>query len=194
MAEAFPLHWPDGWPRTPSYKRTRSRFQVTPDGATRKLMDELRLLGARNVVLSTNVALRRDGLPYARQQLANEDPGAAVYFTLDGDPRVMARDVYERLHENIHSIAHAVEHMRGLARHGGDFMMKRAFSGFVALAAPGTTPWWQILGIAATASAAEINAAYRKLAAERHPDRGGSEAMMADLNVARDAGLKGASS
>ena len=45
--------------------------------ATSRLIRECRLLGAANVIVSTNVAVRRDGLPYARQRTP-EDPGAAV--------------------------------------------------------------------------------------------------------------------
>jgi len=39
-------------------------------------------------------------------------------------------------------------------------------------------------------STAQVQAAYRKLAAERHPNRLGSDAMMAELNAARDAARK----
>ena len=52
--------------------------------------------------------------------------------------------------------------------------------------------WWRVLGVVEGASAAEIQTAYRKLAPQRHPNRSGSEAMMAELNAARDAGLKAA--
>ncbi len=52
-------------------------------------------------------------------------------------------------------------------------------------------PWWQVLGVEETASPEAIDAAYRALAQRRHPDRpGGSHDLMADLNRARDAGLK----
>ena len=36
--------------------------------ATSRLIRECRLLGAANVIVSANVAVRRDGLPYARQR------------------------------------------------------------------------------------------------------------------------------
>lgn len=75
--EAYPLHWPAGWPRTSAPQR--SRF----DGGFAKIRDELfaeiERLGGRYIVLSTNVALRRDGLPYANQA-EPPDSGVAVYF------------------------------------------------------------------------------------------------------------------
>jgi hypothetical protein len=63
MTEAFPLAWPQGWPRTPSHKRTYNHQLKlsTFDSARDKLLDELRKLSARSVVLSTSIPLRRDG-------------------------------------------------------------------------------------------------------------------------------------
>jgi hypothetical protein len=50
--------------------------------------------------------------------------------------------------------------------------------------------WWGILGVAKCASREEILGAYRKLATKRHPDKGGDNAVMKELNLARDAALK----
>lgn len=74
---------------------------------------------------------------------------------------------------------------RAIERHGVASVVEM-FSGFVAIEPPGAAPWWRILQVAEGASLPEIDRAYRKLAAERHPDRGGSDAMMAELNAARD--------
>lgn len=66
-AEAFPLYWPEGRPRT-SY-RNQSRFDQQGKFAyvRDQLLNELKLLRAKNVIISTNIALRRDGLPLAGQ-------------------------------------------------------------------------------------------------------------------------------
>lgn len=45
-----------------------------------QLLAELRLLGAKGLVVSTNVELRLDGLPYSESRHI-ADPGVAVYFT-----------------------------------------------------------------------------------------------------------------
>jgi hypothetical protein len=81
----------------------------------------------------------------------------------DGTPDVMARDAPTRVEEDS-----------------------------AALPAQGSMPWWQVLAVPRTATRSEIEAAFRNLARERHPDRGGSEAMMSELNVARDQALKAA--
>jgi hypothetical protein len=68
----------------------------------------------------------------------------------------------------------------------------RAEEESAALPAQESTPWWQVLAVPRTATRVEIETAFRSLARERHPDRGGSEAMMSELNVARDQALKAA--
>jgi len=75
--EAYPLHWPHGWKRR--NRRERAKFSTSFANARDGLIDELRLMGAKNIVLSTNIELRRDGLPYAKAKQP-EDPGIAIYF------------------------------------------------------------------------------------------------------------------
>jgi DnaJ-class molecular chaperone len=77
--------------------------------------------------------------------------------------------------------------MRQLERHGGGALMDRAFTGFVALPRPKSC--WEILGVMQGASRDEINHAYRGRAKEAHPDNGGSNNAMAELNKARDEAL-----
>jgi len=193
MTTAYPLVWPDGWPRTPPQRRQRSAFRVTPDKARLNLLNQLKLLGAQagRTVISSNVMLRQDGQPYADAlRRAPADPGVAVYFVLKGKPFAMARDLYLSPHENMHALGHAIEHMRGLERHGGAHMVDRAFSGFTALPAPAPSKqWWEVLGIPRESSRADIIAAHRKLAMEHHPDRGGDADRAAEINAARDRGL-----
>lgn len=188
-AEAFPLYWPEGWPRTAELKReSDSKFGGKVYGLTigrtrDQLFDELERLGAKSVVVSTNVALRNDGLPYATQkQIA--DPGVAVYFMLKNRPMVMARDAYKTVAGNMRSLTLAIEAMRQLERHGGSTMMERAFQGFTAIAPPDwKKPWREVFGVKPD-WLGDITALYREKAKNRHPDSGGSDTLMAELNVA----------
>lgn len=47
-----------------------------------------------------------------------------------------------------------------------------------------------LLGVPASADAAAIRAAHRRLVADAHPDRGGSEELAGRLNAARDLLLR----
>ena len=184
MTTAFPLAWPDGWPRTKA-RENDHRFgaRLTTARAAEQLYDELRILGARQTVISSNVPLRRDGIMQGDNRRL-DDPGVAVYFHLKGRPMVMARDAYVSVAGNLRSLALAIEAMRQLARHGGDQMMERAFTGFVPIAPPDwKKPWRQVFGVTPDWRG-DIRALYREKAQHRHPDRGGDDMLMAELNVA----------
>lgn len=169
MTEAYPLHWPAGRPRT---KRPQSaRFDTRFAAARDEMMNELRLLGARNVVVSTNIALRRDGLPYANQP-EPDDSGAAVYFEYGGKSMCFSCDRWNRVQDNIRAIGKTIEAMRGIERWGTGEMVQAAFSGFEALPPPDdvspapNSAWWIVLGVEPNASPGEIRAAYKAKARE----------------------------
>jgi hypothetical protein len=196
MAEAFPLQWPEGWARTRPSARRRARYKVTPGAATQHLLDELSRLGARRsaIVISTNIPVRNDGLPYASYRTP-DDVGVAVYWSTTAfKDRVIACDKWDRLHDNVHAIGLAVEALRAIERAGASQILERAFSAFGALpassAAPTVRPWWEVLDLPESSlsilSLAMVDARYRELAAKAHPDRGGTDAAMAELNAARE--------
>ncbi|HKH81702.1 MAG TPA: J domain-containing protein, partial [Methylovirgula sp.] len=193
-ATAYPLEWPEGWPRTlPDKRPNGSPFKTTLDRALEALLEELGRLKASGVVISSWLPLRADGFP--RSDVARfriEDPGVAVYFMRGGRQLFIARDAYWNVHDNLRSIGLAIEHLRGLERHGGAHLMERAFSGFVALPPPDKPKktWCEVLGVQAGAEPWLIEAAYKYLAEKLHPDAGGSKGLMAELNRARDEALK----
>jgi hypothetical protein len=146
-------------------------------------MDELRRLGATKIVVSSNIPTKADGLPYAESKLI-DDPGIAVYFDFKGKSLVMARDGFTSPAGNIRSLTLAIEGLRQLQRHGGSVMLERAFTGFVAIAPPDwKKPWREVLGVKPDWRG-DITALYREKARNRHPDAGGSDTLMAELNVA----------
>ena len=192
MTQAYPLAWPDNWPRTSeAARKSGSAFKTTWDKARRNLGHELRLLGAQHVVVSSWLPLRLDGQPrsdHARMKI--RDPGVAVYFEYRGRPMVMARDAYDNCFANLHSIGLAIEHLRGLERHGGAVMLERAFEGFAALPPPKARDHWAVLGISPTRDFAEVVRAFREAAKKCHPDLGGSAEAMQELVEARHAAEK----
>lgn len=182
--DAYPLAWPIGWPRTK--RRERARFAGTFGRIRDELMAEIGRLGGRYPVVSTNVPLRRDGLPYANQAEPT-DPGVAVYFERRGRSMVFACDKWNKVQDNLRSVQKTIEAIRGIERWGASEMMERAFQAFEALPSPKSC--WDVLGITPGATHDMIEAAFKAQAKARHPDRGGSHAAMSELNAARDAAL-----
>ena len=167
--EAFPLSWPRGWERT-RYRKEGS-FSVTFARARDELLAEIKRLNGKLPIISSNMELRRDGLPYATQP-ALADPGIAVYFTYKNKPMCFACDKYTKVEANMRAIQLTISAIRGIERWGASDMMERAFTGFVALE-HGGEHWSSVLGLANGSSRSEIDAAYRKLRSLHHPDRGG---------------------
>lgn len=194
--DAFPLQWPQGWKRTLFPKS--SKFETSFARARDELFHELKLMGVSNnfhktsVVLSTNIPLRRDGLPYAGQTNP-KDPGVAVYFKYKGRDMVFACDTYKKVEENLWAVKKTIEALRGIQRWGASDMMERSFTGFEALPAPGTAPkreWWEVLNIPRGSHPDAIKEAYRGLCRVHHPDRGGDPAKMAEVNRAYEEATK----
>lgn len=186
--QAYPLDWPESEPRTPAHKRIASSFGVTMERARIDLFKELALLGAKGIVLSTNQQLRRDGMPYASRR-APEDPGVACFWDIDGQPHAMACDAYRDLRSNLRAIGLTIQALRSIERHGSRSLRDRAFQGFAALpadaGADAARPWRDVLGLSLSPDEHTIERRYRTLAKAAHPDRGGSNEAMAELNRAR---------
>lgn len=181
---AFPLCWPEGWDRTKSRKDSKFGSFSVYDAIHRHdgLLEELRLMGARNVIVSTSIPLRRDGLPLAKPPV-DGDPGAAVYFMRKGKPLCLACDQYNAVACNIRAITKSIEALRGLERWGSTDLLDRAFTGFAAL--PARVHWSEVLGLPRDARMSAIESAYRARAKKAHPDvEGGSHEAMSALNAA----------
>ncbi len=177
MTEAFPLQWPAGRPKTEKWKRRSAPFKTTIGKARDELLHELKLLGARNIVISSNVATyTRAGqqIMYADQTGAKEEPGIAVYYSWEGEQYCMSCDKWNNVSDNIQACNKAINALRGIERWGTGDMMKAAFTGFKALPEAREMQWWDILGINSRASKDQIKDAYRKKAMQHHPDRGGN--------------------
>lgn len=194
----YPLQWPVGWKRT-QYRQT-ARFskydkRLSVNDGVQRVLQELERLGVSeaDVLISTNLALRLDGLPRSDQGQPG-DPGVCVYWQRGKKPmQCMAIDRYDKVADNLAAVAATLEAMRAIERHGGAAILDRAFTGFTALPPPivagMSRAWWEVLGVPSDATKEAIQTAYRKLASEAHPDKGGTAERMAEINRARDEGL-----
>jgi len=192
MIAAFPLSWPEGFPRAKT--REAGRFKTSLAGALKNAQDSLRLFGSdsgravTNVILSSNVTLG---------QAKPADPGVAAWFLWDGEQRCIPVDRYTTVEANLQAIHHILEARRVELRHGTLALVRASFQGFTpALPPPGARKraWREVLGLShvplVNISRATIENAYRGLARDRHPDAGGSHDAMSELNRARDEALK----
>jgi hypothetical protein len=187
--EAFPLNWPAGYPRKSWSDRKRSTFKVTFGAEVQRLLGEIRMLKGSYPVISTNVPIRKDGLPYSLKS-SPSDPGVAIYFLWREQQRVFACDQYERVEDNLHAIVLSIEALRGLERWGVSQMLERTFSGFKALPAPEPEKpkksCWEVLEVHPQADLDFIEAVYKFKLKKLHPDSGGDHERMVELNCAME--------
>lgn len=184
--EASPLQWPTGRPRIDRWKRESAKFDVTFSRARDDIVREVQLLcGGRwardpKLVISTNLSLRRDGLPLAGQRQP-EDVGVAVYFTRKDKQMSFACDRWLKIEHNMRAIAKTIEALRGIERWGTGDMVEAAFTGFTALPAPpASRSWWDVLQCRPDANASVIRDQYRRLRSDAHPDKSGEDSTRFD--------------
>lgn len=137
--EAFPLTWPDDWPRTrPQDQKAMASWKRTANDYREELAKELDRAKAPIAVISTNVPLNLRG--QMTKGVEPRDVGVAIYFSKP---------------------------------------MKEDFR------------WQDALGIHDPAPSDEqIQSAFRRLAAQHHPDRGGDIEMFRALTQHRDHALR----
>jgi hypothetical protein len=213
--EAYPLHWPREKPRRPAGHRVRANFgkrsqsehgwtskkQLSVAQAVSRLLGEFSAFTRRNqvwrvnpdeVVISTNIRTRNDGLPWG-SAAEPDDPAVAVYFRLDKEPHCIACDAWDRVADNIAAIAATVGAQRGLERWGA-VDLKAAFAGFKAL--PGGRADVAMTfddavsfislhsGMDGERVCKDLRSAYRTAAKTLHPDTGGTAADFSQLREA----------
>lgn len=187
MTSAYPLTWPDTIPR--SKRREKGQFKTTLAGALNNVTDSLRRFGNDSGVALTGIVLSSNVTLGATRPA---DPGVAAWFTWDGQQVCIPVDRYETVEANLQAIHHIIEARRVELRHGTLALVRASFRGFLALPSAKRKAWQEVLGFTpeSTPTAEQIEAAYRALAKSAHPDAGGSEAAMAELNAARMEGRR----
>jgi len=164
------------------------------DTAQQQLRLEINRLGGKNLIVSTNIPVRNDGGLYADWMKKKiDDPGVAIYFSLNGKDVSMCCDKFPRIWENVYALAKGIEALRGMERWGVSEFMERAFSGFTAIpeAVEVEENIWHSLGLSTKpAFVEEVKSAYRNWAKVYHPDvPGGSHEKMQKLNNAYQKAL-----
>ncbi|MFJ6416513.1 J domain-containing protein [Paeniglutamicibacter sp. NPDC091659] len=190
MIDAFPLQWPTGRARTPKHEIKWGNLNKMPSGRIRSLLvKELQLMGSDGFVISSNVEVRRDGLPYSGQK-PPDDAGVVLYFQRKSVDIAISCDAWATADANLRAIGLTIEAIRGMERWGTEEMVDRAFVGFKALPERTiVTPyqarlWYDVLEVSPTASPQIIKAAYRQQLLKHHPDQGGELAAFNEVQKA----------
>ncbi len=197
--DPYPLQWPDGWKRTKS--RGRPQFQAMFARDRDSVIRQLQRRQASNIVITSDLPVRNDGLPYANASCS--DPGIAVWWVEKGHERVMACDRWQHITFNLRAVEMSLQAIRGLDRWGASEMVERAFAGFAALPPgngaevvpppPSKRSWREVIGGAwhlPELTPAELlslaRVRHRNAIKQHHPDAGGDPAIAAELNAALD--------
>ena len=121
----FPLYWPASQPRTLASARRHANFYTRGQGGfgggSRKhsvkesadeLENEIRRMGGRDMIISSNLKVKFNGLPYSSQR-PPDDTGVAVYFNWHKRDLVFACDKWLTVQDNLWAIVKHIEALRG---------------------------------------------------------------------------------
>ncbi len=200
----YPICWPDNVARTAPQDRRPALFsdKTIPD-AVKFVLHEINRLNHQpydfdddDVIISTNVRLRLDGLPRSEEPTLN-DPGVGVFFKLRfwrgrqefKRHTVLTCDRWTRVSWNLYAIAKDIEAQRARAR-WGCASVEQAFRGFLAIPERcGGPSWWVTLGVPSDATLDQIKSAFLNLAKTRHPDKGGNTEDWNQLRIAYEQAM-----
>jgi len=185
MTDSYPLRYPPGIPRTKKPKR--SLFNTPQAKAVNNLFKQLRLLKAKNPIISSNIETYERGgrkIPYANQKV--EDTGVAIYFEYEGKQHCIPCDRWDKTGDNIHAVGKTISAIRGIERWGTHEMMKATFQGFKSL--PPSSG--DIYGVEPVEldyfegcdSIDDLKDRFRELVKVFHSDKGGADSDMILIN------------
>lgn len=167
MKFQYPLQWLKQQPRTKNPKRANfGNYSAYKAGI--ELSNELKLLGAKNVLVSSDMQSKQDGTLCRRQY--NEDKGIVIYFELKGEPKAMACDKWDRPEHNIWALKLSIAAIRGLERWGGSEFLDGLFTGFKALPSPGRSVAMNEQYFSNITNIDHLQLKFKKLVKELHPD------------------------
>lgn len=112
--------------------------------------------------------------------------GSTVEFWVRGEKRTLTCDRFYGYHNNIRAVYLTLEALRKAEERGILRELVSAAAGF--LEAPkgerAKRPWFEVLAVSPTAPIEVVKVAYGALSKKAHPDVGGSDELMAELNQA----------
>lgn len=206
----YPLRWP-AWLGA-SVRTERTRSQTSMRTSFRDIIRLVQELGGVELRVTTNCT---DEEWDKRSPRPNGAPAVAAWFRNPRSGKVfcVACDRWEDLTGNMRAIVRVLEAWVEIGKVTSQAVFNLVVNTF---AEPGTgwgqnrnkpepepkpepkpqpqtgpRMWYVVLGVSPSATPDDVDEAYRKLARKHHPDRGGDEATMKEINNAYDAYRKG---
>jgi hypothetical protein len=183
----YPHILPPGARRVMEKEPTKT--QVSLARAADDLIYELTLLEATDVVISCDVQPLSGFLGYP-EDYEPIDPSVAVSFKLKSIEYVFTCSTWDSVAGNMRDVGLAIAQKRSI-RQRRCTTLEQEFLGYRAKKAyvpkpniASSLPWWRVLYVSPDAPLIVIEAAYRGLSKTYHPDQGGSNEAMAELNRA----------
>jgi len=181
--------WPPAFERTPRRERQRKNdFRVSLTRAFDELEADLDRIGVDDYRYGFDAKERkRDGRPYAD---ANpDDPGFVLRWSMDGDQFALACDRYVRFLSNVRALGLYLREKRKMEGRPvisgeSEFANARLPSGEEAIVTERAAH--TVLGVEADADPATVKRAYRERVKEAHPDQGGSEDELREIQEAKE--------
>jgi hypothetical protein len=183
------LPWPMGFRRTSRENIQPSNFKPRTLGeAAREAAHQARLLGGKDIVISVGFTPQNYHLDEYKG-FPVEDQSVVLRIRFGDELSAFPCDRWKHIPENLWAIQSFLKTTRYQINWGvGE--LEHSFAGFKALPErTDSVDCYGVLGVTPTASETEIQAAFRRHALVLHPDRGGSNAAMAELINARDQAL-----
>jgi hypothetical protein len=198
-----------GWDKPKTERPSRSMFKVGWEETIDALKREVELLGGNVIAAQIDApadAIRRDGMIRAAAKVGFQ--GVKISFVSRHGPLTYATDRYDRWKDNVRAITLGLGALRAVDRYGITESGQQ-YVGWAALPSTPYDPWAdgdpisaaiKVFGqtIGDDAFDADLGTkdgvakAYRSAARRHHPDRGGSDAVMATIAKARDVLLAAA--
>jgi hypothetical protein len=209
----YPIDWPPNVPRTryreeSAFAKSRG-FTAARDGVYK----QIDMMGSTShVVITSNLPLRSNGVPYSAGPGMIADPGIAVWWVKRGTEHAIACDRWKSCVENMRAIEKTLEALRGIARWGSAEMVDSAFAGFAALppgsgvesgVAPASTrpqTWRELFGVSiapwcdlpAADLLAIVKTRHREEIKKCHPDKVGASSDALERTMRLNSALQAA--
>jgi hypothetical protein len=193
----------DEWPGKLRYSRARAPYSAPLKDTITVLKRELRMLNAKHIVLQIAIResdLRLDGLPRAGAVATH--PGVILSFETADGPKMRAFDLFTKWEYNLRALALNLEHLRlanlyGVEERNQQYVGWKVLPAGTGNAAPDEAEKAATLLCSATGQiftpthvqavktdAVQLRRVYEAAVQRVHPDAGGDNQTMADVNRA----------